>query len=74
MAIQPIIVHAPTPSGGRIVTVHSKGRHERIGLAHSDHDVIEFLADAGLSDPERVLDNPAVVKWQGTEAHSYKAA
>lgn len=55
------------------MTVHAKGRHERIGLAHSDHDVIEFLADAGLSDPERVLDNPAVVTWQGADAHSYPA-
>ncbi|QNE79007.1 hypothetical protein F0344_01225 [Streptomyces finlayi] len=74
MPMPPIIIHAPTPSGGRIVTVHAKGRDERLGLAHSDHDVIVFLADAGLLDPERVLDNPAVVTWEGAEAHSYEPA
>ncbi|WP_199862902.1 hypothetical protein [Streptomyces sp. Root55] len=57
-----------------LVTVHAKGCDERLGLAHSDHDVIVFLADAGLTDPERVLDNPAVVIWQGAEAHSYEPA
>ncbi|MEU8677859.1 hypothetical protein [Streptomyces sp. NPDC048560] len=72
MATPPIVIHAPTPSGGRIVTVHSKGRDERLGIAHSDHDVIVFLADAGLADPERLLDNPAVVIWQGAEAHVYE--
>lgn len=74
MATQPITIHAPTPSGGRLVTVHVNSRDEKLGLAHSDHDVIVFLADAGLTDPERILDNPAVVEWQGAGAHQYGMA
>ncbi len=74
MATPPITIHAPTPSGARPVTVHVNNRDERLGLAHSDHDLIVFLADAGLADPKRILDNRAVVQWQGAEAHQYKAA
>ncbi|MEE1811216.1 MULTISPECIES: hypothetical protein [Streptomyces] len=72
MATPPITIHAPTPSGARPVTVHVNSRDERLGLAHSDHDLIVFLADAGLADPERILDNPAVVQWQGAAAHRYE--
>ncbi|SCF65238.1 hypothetical protein [Streptomyces sp. Ncost-T10-10d] len=71
MATPPITIHAPTPSGARPVTVHVNRRDERLGLAHSDHDLITFLADAGLADPERILDNPAVVQWKGAAAHLY---
>ncbi|MFB6715365.1 MULTISPECIES: hypothetical protein [unclassified Streptomyces] len=73
MATAPITVHAPTPSGGRPVTVHINNREERLGLAHSDHDLVVFLADAGMADPERILDNPAVVRWTGAEAHRYES-
>ncbi|MEV7238695.1 hypothetical protein ACWD6R_36105 [Streptomyces sp. NPDC005151] len=73
MATPPIIVHAPTPSGARLVTVHINGRDERLGLAHSDRDIIVFLADAGMADPERALDTPALVEWQGAAAHQYEA-
>ncbi|MDX2731082.1 MULTISPECIES: hypothetical protein [Streptomyces] len=73
MATPPITIHAPTPSGARPVTVHVNNRDERLGLAHSDNDLIVFLADAGLADPKRILDNRAVVQWQGAEAHQYKA-
>jgi hypothetical protein len=55
------------------VTVHINGRDERLGLAHSDHDIIVFLADAGMADPERALDTPALVEWQGAAAHQYEA-
>ncbi|MFD4948924.1 hypothetical protein ACFVYE_25540 [Streptomyces sp. NPDC058239] len=72
MATPPITIHAPTPSGARPVTVHVNSRDERLGLAHSDHDLIVFLADAGLADPERILGNPAVVQWQGAAAHRYE--
>ncbi|MFI5752104.1 hypothetical protein [Streptomyces sp. NPDC051644] len=74
MATPPITIHAPTPSGARPVSVHVNNRDARLGLAHNDHDLIVFLADAGLKDPERILDNPAVVQWQGTKAHKYEAA
>ena len=56
------------------MTVHVNNHDERLVLAHSDHDVIVFLADAGLMDPERILDNPAVVEWQGAGAHEYEVA
>lgn len=74
MARPPITIHAPTPSGGRIVTVHVNSHDEKLGLAHSDHDLIGFLAHAGLADPQRILDNPAVVQWQGAGAHEYETS
>ncbi|MFE9856268.1 hypothetical protein [Streptomyces sp. NPDC005780] len=74
MATPPIVIHRPTPSGARLVTVHIAGREERLGLAHSDHDVIVFLADAGLADPARALDTPSLVEWQGAAAHDFAAA
>ncbi|MEW1693432.1 hypothetical protein ACIQOF_37520 [Streptomyces sp. NPDC091265] len=74
MVTPPIVSHRPSPSGARLVTVHIDGRDERLGLAHSDHDVIVFLADAGMADPERALDTPALVEWQGAAAHQYTAS
>ncbi|MFE7239983.1 hypothetical protein [Streptomyces sp. NPDC057582] len=74
MATPPITIQPPTPSGARPVIVHINNRDERLGLAHSDHDLIVFLADAGLKDPKRILDNPAVVRWQGAAAHRYETA
>lgn len=53
--------------------MHINGRDERLGLAHSDRDIIVFLADAGMADPERALDTPALVEWQGAAAHQYEA-
>lgn len=73
MATPPIVIHRPTPSGARLVTVHIAGREEKLGLAHSDHDVIVFLADAGLADPARALDTPSLVEWQGAAAHEFAA-
>ncbi|MEV0114662.1 hypothetical protein AB0H77_15620 [Streptomyces sp. NPDC050844] len=66
----PIVVHPPTGSGGRRVTV----RGEILGLAHSDADVVEFLRRAGLPDAEGLLDDSAWVKWRGGRAHHYEAA
>ncbi|MBK3540579.1 hypothetical protein JHN61_31125 [Streptomyces sp. MBT67] len=45
-----------------------------LGLAHSDHDVIVFLSEAGLEEADRLLDNPVWVEWRGGRAHSYEAA
>lgn len=56
------------------MTVHYEGRDEILGLAHSDRDVIVFLAEAGLDDPDRILDNPMWVEWRGGRAHRYEAA
>ncbi|MCX4530237.1 hypothetical protein OHA79_43080 [Streptomyces sp. NBC_00841] len=66
-----IIVDTPSPTGGRIVSVHRTGGDEVLGLAHSDRDVVAFLEGAGLSDPEEVLDDPRWVEWRGSPAHRW---
>ncbi|WP_405682123.1 hypothetical protein [Streptomyces sp. NBC_00057] len=58
-----------TPKRGHATPLTS---HFKMAELHSDHDLIVFLADAGLADPERILDNPAVVRLQGAEAHRYE--
>ncbi|MFF3092296.1 hypothetical protein [Streptomyces cyaneofuscatus] len=63
----PIVVHRPSTTGGRSVTV----RGRILGLAHSDHDLVVFLADAGLLDPDLLLDDPAWVEWRGGRAHEW---
>ncbi|MEU9123937.1 hypothetical protein AB0C96_29420 [Streptomyces sp. NPDC048506] len=59
----PVIVHPPTPSGGRRVTV----RGQIVGLAHGRGDVAEFLRRAGVADPAEDirLDDPSLVEWRG---------
>ncbi|MFE9850370.1 hypothetical protein ACFYPN_16375 [Streptomyces sp. NPDC005576] len=66
----PIIIHRPSPTGGRRVTI----RGQIAGLAMGDVDVIEFLRRAGLPDAEQLLDNPQWVEWRGGRAHRYEAA
>ncbi|MFE1329736.1 hypothetical protein [Streptomyces microflavus] len=63
----PIVVHWPSASDGRRVT--ARGRI--LGLAHSDHDLVVFLADAGLLDPDLLLDDPRWVEWRGGRAHEW---
>ncbi|MFI0827320.1 hypothetical protein ACH4Q7_23010 [Streptomyces roseolus] len=70
MSNAPIVVHPPSPSGGRRVTVRSS----ILGLAHSDRDVLEFLRRTGLEDADALLDDPRWVEWRGGRAHSYEAA
>lgn len=66
----PVVVHPPSPGGGRRVTV----RGEIVGLARSDTDVVEFLRRAGLEDAEALLDDPHLVEWRGPGAHHGYAA
>ncbi|MCX4450736.1 hypothetical protein [Streptomyces sp. NBC_01789] len=66
----PIVIHRPSPTGGRRVTI----RDHIAGLAHDDHDVVEFLRRAGLPDAEQLLDQPEWVEWRGGRAHRYEAA
>ncbi|WP_331758154.1 hypothetical protein [[Kitasatospora] papulosa] len=66
----PIVVHQPSPSGGRRVTV----RGRILGLAYSDEELVVFLEGAGLQDPELVLDFPEWVEWRGGRAHEWGAA
>ncbi|MFF5973433.1 hypothetical protein ACFY7C_18100 [Streptomyces sp. NPDC012769] len=75
MSEAPIIVHPPSPSGGRRVTVQARGQEVGyLGLAHSDHELVVFLEGAGLLDPERILDDPHWVSWRGGRPHEYRAA
>lgn len=69
----PIVVHRLSPSGGRRVTVRRNGRDEILGLAHSDRDLIVFLEQAGILDPEPLLDDPVWVEWRGEQAHQWDA-
>ncbi|MFG3174906.1 hypothetical protein ACGFZC_07485 [[Kitasatospora] papulosa] len=70
MAHAPIVVHRPSSTGGRRVTV----RGRILGLAFSDLDLIVFLADAGLLDPDLLLDDSSWVEWRGGRAHEWDAA
>ncbi|MGP3637501.1 hypothetical protein ACTU45_29875 [Streptomyces sp. 24-1644] len=74
MGSAPIVVHQPSRTGGRRVTVHRHGRDEILGLAHSDHDLILFLEAVGVLDPDAVLDDPHWVEWRGGRAHQFDAA
>ena len=70
MTEAPIVVHRPSPTGGRRVT--ARGRI--LGLAHSDHELAVFLEAAGIMDPELILDDPRWVEWRGGRAHEWGAA
>ncbi|GAA2516360.1 hypothetical protein GCM10010393_56700 [Streptomyces gobitricini] len=47
MSSAPIVVHRPSSSGGRRVTVHRQGQDEIFGTTNSDHDLVVFLEGAG---------------------------
>ncbi|NGO11139.1 hypothetical protein G5C60_26945 [Streptomyces sp. HC44] len=68
-----IVVHRPSESGGRRVSVRRDGQDEILGLAHSDHDLVVFLEAAGLPDADELLDNPHWVEWRGGRPHEWDA-
>ncbi|MFC9891929.1 hypothetical protein [Streptomyces pilosus] len=70
----PIVVHRPSLSGGRRVTVHRHGRDEILGTAYSDHDLVAFLERAGMADPDDLLDQPQWVEWRDGAAHDFSAS
>ncbi|MEU6460246.1 hypothetical protein [Streptomyces sp. NPDC047065] len=74
MTTAPVVVHRPSLSGGRRVTVHRHGRDEILGTAYSDHDLVVFLEGAGIADPETVLDQAQWVEWRDGPAHDFGAA
>ncbi|WP_314177918.1 hypothetical protein [Streptomyces winkii] len=56
----PIVVHPPSPSGGRRVTANGR----ILGLARGLADLAEFLRQVGL-DPEEVrFDDPEFIEWR----------
>ncbi|QKW50053.1 hypothetical protein [Streptomyces buecherae] len=66
----PVIVHPPTASGGRRVTI----RGVIVGLAHGRGDVAEFLRRAGVEDPDDLtLDNPDQIEWRGGDMDHWPA-
>ncbi|MFE0098887.1 hypothetical protein [Streptomyces sp. NPDC059009] len=66
-----IVVHRPSSSGGRRVTVDDA----ILGLARTDRDLIEFLRRAGLENAEElVLGDSPLIDWRGGHAHEYEAA
>ncbi|MFE9913156.1 hypothetical protein [Streptomyces clavifer] len=64
----PIVVHRISASGARRVTV----RGRIMGLAHSDADVLELVARAGLPGPADLLADPTLVEWAGGRPHAYR--
>ncbi|MCX4550548.1 MULTISPECIES: hypothetical protein [unclassified Streptomyces] len=69
MASAPIVVHLPSPMGGRRVTAYG----HVLGTAHSDRDLVEFLRRAGLPGAEMLIDDPTWVEWRGGRAHEWDA-
>lgn len=63
MSSAPVVVHRPSRTGGRRVTVHRHGRDEILGSAYSDYDLVVLLEAAGIADAEAVLDQPG--GWSG---------
>nr|WP_274911837.1 hypothetical protein [Streptomyces sp. WZ-12] len=62
MATRPlVVVHPPSPTGGRRVTVNA----ENLGLAYGPRDVVEFLRRAGLDEDEISLDDSRLITWRG---------
>ncbi|MCZ4125566.1 hypothetical protein [Streptomyces sp. H39-S7] len=74
MTSAPIVVHQPSISGGRRVTVHSNSGSEILGTAYSDHDLVVFLQGAGVAVAAAFLDDPRWVEWRGGHAHEFSAA
>ncbi|MDX3772281.1 MULTISPECIES: hypothetical protein [unclassified Streptomyces] len=58
MRSAPLVVHRASPTGGRRVTAYG----HILGLAHDDHDLVEFLRRAGLPDAETIIDDPQMVE------------
>ncbi|MEU5976408.1 hypothetical protein [Streptomyces sp. NPDC047315] len=66
--VAPVVVHRPSPSGGRRVTV----RNSILGVAYSDADLIEFLRAAGLDHAEALVgSDTTMIEWRGGRAHQY---
>ncbi|UQI45517.1 hypothetical protein M1P56_14740 [Streptomyces sp. HU2014] len=59
--LAPIVVHPPSPSGGRRVSV---GR-EILGTAYGVADLYEFLRRAGWDPDDIRLDDQGQITWQG---------
>lgn len=84
MAPRPVPEHAPRVriggpvTGIRVTDPADPADHDNsvrctfVGLAHSDHNVVEFLHRAGPAFGEDALDDPMWVEWKGGRAHEYE--
>ncbi|WP_069172636.1 hypothetical protein [Streptomyces griseus] len=65
----PVIVHPPSPTGGRRVTV----RGRIVGLAHGRGEVASLLRRAGLAEgvEEIDLDQPDLIEWRGGDLDTW---
>ncbi|RPK74480.1 hypothetical protein [Streptomyces sp. ADI95-17] len=60
--VLPVIVHPPSPTGGRRVRVDGT----ILGLAYNARDIAEFLRRAGLDDfDETDVETSALIEWRG---------
>ncbi|MER8016862.1 hypothetical protein ACIQ7S_20500 [Streptomyces griseoluteus] len=70
-AYAPVVVHRPSKAGGPRVGVRREGFEEFLGTAYSDHDVVDFLEAAGVTDPENVLDDRLWGEWPAVPAYQW---
>ncbi|MFH9248213.1 hypothetical protein ACH4LK_22630 [Streptomyces lydicus] len=56
-----VVVHPPSPTGGRRVTVGA----EILGIAYGPRDLAEFLRRAGLDEDVIDADDGRLVEWRG---------
>ncbi|MFJ1695705.1 hypothetical protein ACIOHC_11225 [Streptomyces sp. NPDC088252] len=62
MAVRPVIVSLPSPTGGRRVRVDG----EILGLAYDLGDLVEFLRRAGLEGlDEEEVERSRLIEWRG---------
>lgn len=57
----PVVVHPPSPSGGRPVTA----RGAIMGLAYGVRDLLKFLRRAGVDPDAARLDDATLIEWRG---------
>ncbi|MFH9186731.1 hypothetical protein [Streptomyces sp. NPDC017673] len=76
MTRAPVVVHRPSLSGGRRVTVHRHGQDEFLGTAYSDHGPARWCSSKSPASPtpDAFLDDPQWVEWRGGPAHEYSPA
>lgn len=67
-ASRPVIVHPPSPTGGRRVRVDG----EILGLAFDLADLVEFLRRAGLELDEAEAARSEMIEWRGGGADVWR--
>ncbi|MEF3112394.1 hypothetical protein RB636_04155 [Streptomyces chrestomyceticus] len=63
----PIVVHPPSPTGGRRVTADGAV----LGLAYELRDVEEFLRRAGVDIDTAWVEDTTLIEWRGGGPESW---